>query len=97
MLAASYAAERGLTVTALVPEYGRFPTEAAEQRRDTILVAEADAAIVVWDGRDPAVARVLRLVERKGVPVHVIGGPERKPAKRKRDPEAPAPRRGLPD
>src|SRR5262245_40463779 len=90
MLAASFAAERGLTVTALVPDYGRFPAEAAEERRDGILVAEADAAVVVWAGRDPDVRRVLARVERKGIPVHVIGGPARKPAKRNRAPDAPA-------
>src|SRR4051812_27296764 len=72
MLAASYAAERGLAVTALVPDYGRFPAGAAEERRDVLLTAGADAAVVVWDG-DPAVRRVLALTERKGVPVHVVG------------------------
>jgi hypothetical protein len=52
MLAASYASERGLTLMALVPDFRRFPAD-AEDRRDGILVAEADAAVVVWDDRDP--------------------------------------------
>ena len=57
---------------------------------------EADAAVVVWD-RDPAVRRVLALVERKGISVHVIGAPQKKPkVPRERDPEPPA-HRGLPD
>ena len=41
MLAASYAAERGLNVMALVPDFDRFPVDAVE-RRDAFLVAEAD-------------------------------------------------------
>jgi hypothetical protein len=97
MLAASYAAERGLTVTACVADFARFPVDAVE-RRDAFLVSEVDAAVVVWADRDPDVSRVLALVERKGIPVRVISGPAKKPtAKRVRDPEAPAPRWGLPD
>jgi hypothetical protein len=82
MLAASYATERGLTVTARVADFARFPLDAVE-RRDAFLVNEADAAVVVWADRDPNVRRVLALVERKGIPVHVIGGPEKKPKARK--------------
>ena len=57
MLAASYAALRGLKLTALVPDFRRFPVDAVE-RRDALLVCEADAAVVVWDGRN-ANARAL--------------------------------------
>ena len=98
MLAASYAAVRGLVVTALVPDFDRFPVDAVE-RRDALLVAEADAVVVVWDGRDPALTRVLKMAERKSIPVHVLGGPQRKPAgvKRTADPEESDTRRGLPD
>ena len=98
MLAASYAAERGLTVTALVPDFARFPVD-AEERRDAFLVGEADAVVVVWDGRDAGVQRVLRLAERKGGTLHVLGGPDRTAARSRRvpDPPEPAPRRGLPD
>ncbi len=98
MLAASYAAERGLTVTALVPDFTRFPVDAVE-RRDAFLVAEADAVVVVWDGRDESVRRVRALAERRGVPLHVIGAPEgkRAAARRVTDPEVPDTRRGLPD
>ena len=38
MLAASYAVERGLTVTPLVPDFGRFPAAAAIERRDAFLI-----------------------------------------------------------
>lgn len=98
MLAASYAAANGLAVDALTPDFIRFPVDAVE-RRDGFLVSEADAVVVVWDGRDPAIARVLKLAERKGIPVHVLDGPQRKPAgvKRTADPEEPDTRRGLPD
>ena len=95
MLAASYATERGLVVSALVPDFNRFPVDAPE-RRDSFLVSSSNAAVVVWDGRAPTVRRILVLVEQKGLPVHVIGGPVRKPkARRVRDPDSPAPR-GLP-
>jgi hypothetical protein len=65
----------------------------------TRLVVMADAAVVVWDDRDPGVRRILALVERKGIPVHVIGAPVKQKVKRVRDPEAPEPRRRgmLPD
>jgi hypothetical protein len=96
MLAASYATERGLTVTARVADFARFPVDAVE-RRDAFLVNEADAAVVVWADRDPDVRRVLTLVERRGIPVHVLGAPEKKPKTRKvREPEVPN-TRGLPD
>jgi hypothetical protein len=40
---------------------------------------------------------VLQLVERKGIPVHVIDGPVKaKAARRKKEPEVPS-TRGLPD
>jgi hypothetical protein len=92
----SAAAANGLEIVVRVADFGRFPLD-AEERRDAFLVNEADAAVVVWDGRDASVRRVLALVERKGIPVHVIGAPQKKPktVRRKRDPEPP--RRGLPD
>src|SRR5579883_3019819 len=96
MLAASYASERGLVVSALVPDFRRFPVDAVE-RRDAFLVSEADAAVVVWDGRDPTVRRLSELIERRGMHVHVLGAtPKNRTPGRVRDPDPPA-RRGLPD
>lgn len=96
MLAASYASERGLVVTARVADFVRFPVDAVE-RRDAFLVNEVDAAVVVWANRDPDVGRVLALVERKGIPAHVLGAPPKKPkSRRRRGPEPPS-TRGLPD
>jgi hypothetical protein len=93
-LAASYAAGRGLPVAALVPDFERFPADAAE-RRDAELVALADDAVVVWPDRDPGVLRLLRLARAKGIPVHVIGG---EPAPRARPVKGvETPPRGLPD
>jgi hypothetical protein len=100
MLAASYAPERGLTCTALVPEFVRFPEAATVERRDAKLAAEADAAVIVWDERDPATRELRALIEAKELPVHVLGEPAKSPkARRVRDPEAPGAKRHgmLPD
>ena len=96
MLAASYATANGLEVVVRVPDYRRFLVD-TEERRDAFLVGEVDAAVVVWADRHPDVRRVLELVERGGIPVHVIGGPERKPkkARREREPEPPERRDGM--
>jgi hypothetical protein len=59
------------------------------------MVSTADAVVVVWDDRNPNLRRVLASVERKGIPVHLIGGPARVRARRVRAPEPPSP--GLPD
>jgi hypothetical protein len=48
MLAASYASERGLVVTARVADFVRFPVDAVA-RRDVFLVSESDAAVVSVD------------------------------------------------
>lgn len=37
------------------------------------LVSEADAAVVVFDARDPTVRRIAELIEQTGIPVHVVG------------------------
>jgi hypothetical protein len=60
-------------------------------------VSEADAAVIVWKDRDPDVRRVLAPVERKGIPLRVIGGPEKKPKVRKRETEPPRREGMLPD
>ena len=94
---ASLAAACGLEVVVRVPDFARFPVDAVE-RRDAFIVSEADAAVVVWKDRDPEVAKLLALVERKGIPIHVFGGPEKKPkARRARDSEPPRREGMLPD
>jgi hypothetical protein len=85
MLAACSATERGLAIRALAPDFRRFPVDALE-RRDAFLVSEADA-VVEWDGRNPDGRRVLALVERKEILVHVIGRPPRVRWRRRTDPE----------
>ena len=67
MFAASYAIANVLELVTRVADFGRFPLD-AEERRAAFLVNEADAAV----------RRVLALVERKGIPVHVIGRPQKK-------------------
>lgn len=63
----------------------------------TSLLGEADAAVVGWDGHDAAVSRVLELVERKGIPVHALGVPQKKSRKVCRERISELPRCGLPD
>jgi hypothetical protein len=67
-----------------------LPRPSAQERRDGFLVEQADAAVVVWHDRDPAVRRVLALVEKKGVLEYVIGAPVKPKVKRVRDPEEPS-------
>jgi len=59
------------------------------------LVAEADAAVVVRDDRDVSVQSLLRMVEQRDIPLHVIDEqpPQVKPVAAS---EVPPPR-GLPD
>ena len=84
-------------MTARVADFARFPVDAVE-RRDAFLVSGADAAVVVWADRDPDVRRVLALVERKGMPVRVLGAPEKNPKTvRKREAEPPRRDGMLPD
>jgi hypothetical protein len=97
MLAASYAAERGLSCAALVPEFGRYPEAAAVARRDAELVAMADAAVVVLTGREPGVRRLLELLRASGKPVHIVGAEGVAKVKAVKRTEAEPERRGLPD
>jgi hypothetical protein len=77
MLAASYATANGLELVARVPDFKRFPVD-AEERRDAFTRERRRRGGSCVD-RDPAVRRVLELVERKGTPIHVIGATEREP------------------
>src|SRR5262249_27975073 len=45
MLAASYATERSLAVTPMLPEFGRYPEAAAVQRREADLVSLAAVSV----------------------------------------------------
>ena len=97
MLAASYATLCDLKLTALVPDFRRFLVDAVA-RRDAFLVSQVGAVVVVWDGRDPNVRRVLELVERKGLPTHVLGlRPTKAKVRRVTLPETSQPRGMLPD
>ena len=96
MLAASYAAERRLHVSALLPNFDRFPADASE-RRDKQLVEAADAAVIVLGACDPNAAGLVALCRAKGIPVHILDGPGVAKVRRvATDDEEPA-RRGLPD
>jgi hypothetical protein len=65
--ATSSAVERGLHLIPFPLDYEHFPFDAAD-RRNARHVADADAAVVAWDGVDPVVGDLLRRVVSKGIP-----------------------------
>ena len=81
-------------MTVLVPEYGRWPTEVALERRDPELVALADAT--VFFSPDHTTERLVKLANAKGVPTHVHGAGVKAKVKAAREEVEPG-RRGLPD
>jgi hypothetical protein len=95
-LATSYAVERGLTLIPYPLNHERDRTdEVAAQKRNAGLVADADAAVVMWDRLDRHLADLLGRCKRKGIPVRVLtpGAPDDAPAAE--PPRRPSP--GLPD
>jgi hypothetical protein len=93
-LAASYATERGLTLTALTTDFARHRGN-AEEWRDERLVSMAEAAVLVDD--PTGVRRLRERTAAKGLRVAWVGGPVR----RDEEPDSPrveSPRSGnLPD
>jgi hypothetical protein len=72
-LATSYAVERRLALVPYPLRHDRDRTdETAAQRRNADLVADADAAVVVWDRLDRDLADLLGRCKRKGIPVRVL-------------------------
>ena len=77
-LATSYALERGLVLVPYPIDFDRHPVDSvAVERRNARMVADADAAVVVWDRIDPDLGDLLGRCKRKGIPVRVLapGGP----------------------
>lgn len=77
-LATSYALDRGLRLVAYPLDLDRFAVDSvAAERRNARMVADADAAVVVWDRIDPDLGDLLGRCKRKGIPVRVLapGGP----------------------
>jgi hypothetical protein len=66
-LATSYAVERGLHLIPVPLDFEHYPFNAPE-RRNARMVADADAAVVVWDKVDAVVGDLLGRVIRKGIP-----------------------------
>jgi hypothetical protein len=60
------------------PKFGQSPERAAFERWDAELNAIANAAVIVWEERNPDVWRLLELVKTKGIPVHVTGRSKRR-------------------
>lgn len=71
--AASYAHERGLPITPYPMNFARFskPDEAAADR-NARLVADADAAVIVWDRIDRQLEALIVKLRGKGVLVRVV-------------------------
>jgi hypothetical protein len=72
-LVASYARSRELRFTAHVPDHERYPGNALE-RRDALLVADADATVVLVDEwYHPDLDRLVKAVRAKRGRVQVVG------------------------
>jgi hypothetical protein len=52
-------------------DYDQFPVVAVE-KRNARMVADADAAVVVWDRTDRDLADLLGRCRRKGIPVRLL-------------------------
>ena len=103
-LATSYALDRGLRLVAYPLDLDRFAVDSvAAERRNARMVADADAAVVVWDRIDPDLGDLIGRCRRKGIPVRVLapadaprsgggGRPRREPGPPDGpEPEAPGP------
>ena len=103
-LATSYALERGLVLVPYPIDFDRHPVDSvAVERRNARMVADADAAVVVWDRIDPDLGDLIGRCRRKGIPVRVLapadaprsgggGRPRREPGPPDGpEPEAPGP------
>ena len=72
-LATSYAVDRGLPLVPYPLDLERDRTdELAADRRNARLVADADAAVVVWDRLDRDLGELLGRCKRKGIPLRVL-------------------------
>jgi hypothetical protein len=71
-LVASYARSRNLPIE--VTPITRYPLD-VRQSPLMGLVGKVDAAVIVWPGVDPETKELLALVEKKGLPVHVVQTP----------------------
>ncbi len=71
-LVASYARSRNLPIE--VTPITRYPLDVRESPLMG-LVGKVDAAVIVWPGVDPETKELLALVEKKGLPVHVVQTP----------------------
>jgi hypothetical protein len=91
-LAASYARSRGLLFRPILPDFEKHPGNAIE-KRNSLLISEADAVIVAAGEIDLPTVEWLKAVKRKGIPTLTVGSNWHMPIK-----SAAVPRpRGLPD
>jgi YspA, cpYpsA-related SLOG family len=77
-LAASYARSRRLSCVVMLPDYITHPGDAIE-KRDALLIAEADAIIVAGDELGLASHEWMQRAKRKGIPVMPVGSDWRTP------------------
>jgi hypothetical protein len=92
--AACYARARGLPLVVMLPDHERHPGDAID-KRNSFLVAEADAAVLMADDRyQPQVDRLVQMMRTKGARVATVFANQ--PSRLERPPE-PRRLRGLPD
>lgn len=72
-IAREYARANGITLTEILPEYGKYG-RAAPLRRNLQIIDYADEVIAIWDGRSRGTKYVIEQCRKKGkrVTVYVV-------------------------
>ena len=70
-LAADYAAQRGLPIRVLRPDYKRYFYRRAPLERNQLIVDTADFVVVVWDGSSTGTKDAVLRAQNAGKPVRI--------------------------
>ena len=66
-----YAEEKGIPLTEILPQYGRYG-RGAPHRRNAEIVARAETVVAFWDGRSRGTESVIALCRKTDKPVLVF-------------------------
>lgn len=70
-LGESYALRNGIPVTYYPAEWDRYG-KSAGYKRNAQMAENAEALILIWDGKSKGSAMMLQIAERKGLRTHVV-------------------------